>query len=42
MYRWERRDKKLKSKKRRMKVSGKSVFLLDKLAKDKAKQLGGN
>ena len=38
MNKWERREKKLKKKKARMKVSGKSVFLLNKIIQEKAEK----
>jgi hypothetical protein len=37
-YRWERRDKKLQKKKKRMIVDGKSVFNLERLIGKRAKK----
>lgn len=38
MYKWERREKRQNKKKKRMKVSGKSVLLLEKIILEKAEK----
>ena len=38
MYKWERREKKIRKKKNRMKVSGKSVLLLEQIIQKKAEK----
>jgi hypothetical protein len=39
MFRWERRDKKLQKKKNRMKISGKSVFNIERLIGKRSKDI---